>query len=329
MTTEILKNQERFVGVFRENEGNGYIYSFREITENEYNALITNDILSTECSLEAAFCVSENPFEGAEKVKWSKAEKIIYADRVVINKAIATDVIYDVVADMIVEDAIAKEVDTLRIKIEKNSLVAKSMQELNFREVKKAQHFIYFEVDFVEANDFENEDFNDSTDVLNKIERIEVDIRPFLPLFGINQSEKEIEKILKKQFDNQFIHWNIELPENDLQNRKSGFIKKSGWTIQYCFGKENDMEYLDYYATHRMTNDRHIRIYQNGEEKELPALLEGYLSDTPEPEPQKTELLKKYGKEAFQKHNSEVKKLLLEKGFDKFSINMILQTLKQ
>lgn len=53
------------------------------------------------------------------------------------------------------------------------------------------------------------------------------------------------------------------------------------------------MEYLDFYATHRMTDDRHHRIYENGEVEDLPAFRTFYLVDSEEPELIKTERLKK------------------------------------
>jgi len=35
-------------------------------------------------------------------------------------------------------------------------------------------------------------------------------------------------------------------------------------------GKGRGAEYLDYYASHRMTNDRHIRLREDGSEEHLP-----------------------------------------------------------
>jgi len=132
-----------------------------------------------------------------------------------------------------------------------------------------------------------------------------------------------MEKI-KLLFENYFEDWEIELPIDDMKERKSGFIKKGGWLIQYCFGKENDLEYMDYYSTHRMTSDDHVRIYENGEKKSLETFRSGYLTDTPEPEPIKSQKLKEFGKEAFEKYNKEVAEILINKGFNKFTINMTL-----
>jgi len=53
--------------------------------------------------------------------------------------------------------------------------------------------------------------------------------------------------------------------------RRNGYISKAGWLIQYCFGKDETDEYMDYYTTHRMTTDSHVRIYADGQEKIPPS----------------------------------------------------------
>jgi hypothetical protein len=122
-------------------------------------------------------------------------------------------------------------------------------------------------------------------------------------------------KEIKKHFDEYFSNWKIELPEKDLADRLNGYIAKSGWLIQYCFGTENGMGYLDFYASHRMTNDRHLRIYENGETKELLAYLEFFFFDD-----------NGTGKRKYEEHNKEVRKMLIEKGFDKYTVNMSIQS---
>ena len=74
---------------------------------------------------------------------------------------------------------------------------------------------------------------------------------------------------------------------------------------------------MDYYAAHRMTDDSHIRIYIDGREESLPALSSIYLlSDDP--------IEAKRLKDEYEEHNQEVVKMLNQKGFDKFTINMYL-----
>ena len=75
------------------------------------------------------------------------------------------------------------------------------------------------------------------------------------------------------------------------------------------------MEYLDFYAYHNMTNDSHVRVYENGETLKLPTLASGY-GYRPGGEEE--------AKKRFDEHNAAVTKSLLEKGFDKFTINMAI-----
>lgn len=77
---------------------------------------------------------------------------------------------------------------------------------------------------------------------------------------------------IQSRFDETFSHWNIFLPPEDVANRGRGKIVKGGWAIWYLFGSNERGEYLDYYASHRMTSDRHVRIYAGGEQESLPTI---------------------------------------------------------
>ncbi len=77
---------------------------------------------------------------------------------------------------------------------------------------------------------------------------------------------------IKSQFDSAFSTWEISLPAEALATRSRGKIVKSGWAIWYLFGSDDKGEYLDYYASHRMTDDRHVRIYESGENLDLPTV---------------------------------------------------------
>jgi len=75
-----------------------------------------------------------------------------------------------------------------------------------------------------------------------------------------------------EQFGHDFVSWGIRLPQDDVAQRRRGRINADGWAIWYLFGVDQRGEYLDYYAAHRMTNDRHIRIYADGEREDLPTI---------------------------------------------------------
>lgn len=86
-------------------------------------------------------------------------------------------------------------------------------------------------------------------------------------------------ELSKKLFDQYFKNWAIELPEDHLTNRLSGTIFKAGWNIRYIFGKDDGREFLEFYATHRMTDDRHCKIYDDGEMIDLDAICSMYVYD--------------------------------------------------
>lgn len=79
-------------------------------------------------------------------------------------------------------------------------------------------------------------------------------------------------KNIEKRFNDVFSSWDIRLPEKDVTNRRRGKIFEAGWTIWYLFGSDERGEYLDYYASHRVTTDQHTRIYANGNEEDLPVI---------------------------------------------------------
>ena len=86
------------------------------------------------------------------------------------------------------------------------------------------------------------------------------------------------------RFNTQFERWKICLPPEDVAQRKRGRIVKAGWAIWYMFGSDEQGEYLDFYASHRMTNDQHVRIYADGQGQLLPTIssMHGCSSDPKE-----------------------------------------------
>lgn len=119
----------------------------------------------------------------------------------------------------------------------------------------------------------------------------------------------KIMKLIVDNFAKRFSHWDITLPGEDIRNRRSGFIKDAGWFIQYCFGKDESGEYLDYYAAHRMTEDSHVRLYADGRIESLPALYGFMIRSKDDPERDKR-LVNEHNE-----HNEKVREMLNEKGF--------------
>ena len=80
---------------------------------------------------------------------------------------------------------------------------------------------------------------------------------------------------IEEHFSQRFQVWRIELPREAVDNRQRGKIVEAGWTIWYQFGSDEDGEYLDYYSSHRMTNDSHVRIHEDGRVESLDSLWDG------------------------------------------------------
>lgn len=110
---------------------------------------------------------------------------------------------------------------------------------------------------------------------------------------------------LRRQFNCYFENWEIELPDEALSPGEVWLIAERGWTIWTRLDKnaEDDLEHLDFYATHRMTNDRHVRFHADGREEGLPSMAEFYIFPQGATEAEKEEVLTKY-----MEHNQAVEK---------------------
>jgi len=85
---------------------------------------------------------------------------------------------------------------------------------------------------------------------------------------------------MREAFADYFKDFGIQLPA-DIQ--PSGVIKQGGWNIRYIFGRDGGRSYLELYAMNRMTNDRHLRIDDDGTLKTLGTVSQGvtFNPDTP------------------------------------------------
>jgi hypothetical protein len=90
-----------------------------------------------------------------------------------------------------------------------------------------------------------------------------------------------------------------------VERRSPGVIEQGGWNIQFCFGRDEKGEFLDYYATHRLTDDSHVRLHDDGTRTSLPAYWDGYPSSD---DPVEAQRLK-------EEQDREVTLLLQAKGF--------------
>lgn len=124
---------------------------------------------------------------------------------------------------------------------------------------------------------------------------------------------------IAEAFQRDFAHWGLHLPSEDLALRRAGCIQSHGWLIQYRFGANQHGEYLDYYASHRMTDDSHVRLYANGRRQHLAALASMFRTSSDPAEAARLEA-------AHLRRNRRVARALATKGFDKFTVNMALHT---
>ncbi len=78
---------------------------------------------------------------------------------------------------------------------------------------------------------------------------------------------------IREAFAAYFKDFGIRLPA-DLQP-SGGLIKQAGWNIRYNVGRDGGRSYLELYALNRMTNDRHLRIYDDGTVETLGIVSQG------------------------------------------------------
>jgi hypothetical protein len=124
---------------------------------------------------------------------------------------------------------------------------------------------------------------------------------------------------IERAFAEYFRRWKLTLPHEDVRLRRAGFLTKAGWLVQYCFGNDARGEYVDFYACHRMTDDSHHRIRVDGSMEVLPALQARFLLPADPKEQKKAE-------RAFVRENREIARMLVAKGFNRFTMQMWLVT---
>ena len=116
-----------------------------------------------------------------------------------------------------------------------------------------------------------------------------------------------MEKILST-FKETFSHWDIQLTAESIASLSPGKIMKAGWCIWYLFGSDENGDYLDYYASHRMTDDTHVRIRIDGTCESLPAVRTFRKASNDPVEDKRLD-------EEYSSYNKHVSEMLQVKGF--------------
>jgi hypothetical protein len=119
-------------------------------------------------------------------------------------------------------------------------------------------------------------------------------------------------------FRKRFAAWGLALPEADIGSRQPGYLPEAGWLVQYTFGRNRGGEYLDYYASHRMTDDEHVRLYDSGRIQYLATIRSAFFTSLDLGEAHQLEL-------AYLRRNRRVARQLVVKGFNKFTLNGLLR----
>jgi hypothetical protein len=73
---------------------------------------------------------------------------------------------------------------------------------------------------------------------------------------------------IRRIFRKTFASFEIRIPDENLRERKKGSLPYGSGRLYYIFGEEGGVEYLEYYAYHRM-GDCHGRIYADGRDVSL------------------------------------------------------------
>lgn len=111
------------------------------------------------------------------------------------------------------------------------------------------------------------------------------------------QSDTDPLPCIRDAFREEFARFRLELPEENLRERKPGSIPWSGsGRLFFVFGNEEGREYLEYYGHHRM-GDCHGKIDGDGRHVSLPELsaMYGYDPDIPgDDEKNRAEMEQKY-----------------------------------
>ena len=109
-------------------------------------------------------------------------------------------------------------------------------------------------------------------------------------------------------FHRRFEKWGINLPGDAVNQRSPAFFAINGWHIWYLFGADELGFFLDYYSSHRMCGDDHVRVREDGSQEDLPAYSYMRPSSSNPVEDKRLE-------DEFFRENQRVGILLKEKGF--------------
>jgi hypothetical protein len=130
------------------------------------------------------------------------------------------------------------------------------------------------------------------------------------------------EGLIADQFNAYFAHFDIRIGPDEVVAGTRREIRERGWRILLkIVPDDSGLPSLEFYATHRMTNDRHARIWADGHLEHLDAIEELYAYDPNVPG------AKEAAHEAYLMHNRRVAEQLRASGlYPEGDINAYLRT---
>ena len=127
---------------------------------------------------------------------------------------------------------------------------------------------------------------------------------------------------IAEAFNARFVHFEISIAPADVVLGARRVIGERGWHIRFRVDPDDaGMPSLEYYATHRMTSDEHVRIWADGHVESLDAIYEAYMYDAKVPGSEEK------AREEYLRHNRAVAEQLRERGlYPDGDINAFLRT---
>ena len=127
---------------------------------------------------------------------------------------------------------------------------------------------------------------------------------------------------IAEAFNRRFAAFGISIQPEDVALGARRAIGERGWGIRLRVDPDDaGFPSLEYYATHRMTSDEHVRIWADGHVESLDAIYEAYVFDPKVPGSEEA------ARTRYLRHNREVADRLRERGlYPDGDINAFLRT---
>jgi hypothetical protein len=130
------------------------------------------------------------------------------------------------------------------------------------------------------------------------------------------------QELIAETFDGYFENFGITIDPTDIVIGRRAVIRYRGWYVTLrVIADDAGSPSLEFYATHRMTDDRHVRIWADGVLEELDAIWSMYGYDPKVPGAEEA------ARERYLAHNREVAERLRAAGlYPDGDINAYLRT---